>query len=579
MGSKDLKAKIRLEGDASGATKAIKKTESGFTKLGKSIRTNALAITGALASMLGVYKAIGAAGERLGQKRSLERTLEAQGVAIDDFIGKLKSLANNQIATSDLVLASNRALALGISSDNLPGLLEAATKASVSLGISATQAFNDITTGVGRASPLILDNLGIVVDAVRVYKDYAANIGLSAEALTKQQKTAALSAAVMANAAKGAEDFAKAQSRVTVALGQSVAALKEFYESTVEAIVSHEGFGGALEGTVGTFKNLIGAIKAYDRALKANAEQMESTNKAHRDWISTLDLLTLNVSFAWRAIMQLGAVTNDLIAIEKEAAENAAKVTKRYEERNRAMLEAIGFLDAYTDAQERAAHRTSLIEAKLNDEATALSKLAAALGEVTQIELEKELLDISSALEEARNSTDASSDAFVRYEQIASARMEFLKTNIERVRDGLGVLVESTDDAGDSVAAFGKKADTTGDAVDDLGDALDGARASSEDLGRGMQSSTQYVKRAGEQAIITAAQFDALRKSAGDAAAVAAALESGGRLTQGGTRVRIHSGSRLVNTGQQDNRSNYSLSPFGTGGRYVVDADGTLRPV
>jgi uncharacterized coiled-coil DUF342 family protein len=565
MGRADLKAKIRLEGDASGANRAIKSTESGFKKLARSVRTNALAVTAALGSMLGAYKAIEAAGERLGQRRSLERTLNAQGIAIDEFIVKLKGLANNQIATSDLVLASNRALALGISSDDLPGLLEAATKASVALGISATQAFNDITTGVGRASPLILDNLGIVVDAVKVYKDYAAEIGVATEELTKQQKTAALSAAVMRNAGKGAEDFAKAQSKVTVALSQSTAAIKEFYESTLEAVVQNEGFGGALEGTVTTVKNLIGAIRAYDRALKKNAEEMRQTEKAHRDWTYTLDLLTLNINFAWRAALKLGEVTNDLVAIEKEAAENAAKVTKRYEERNRAMLEAIGFLDSYSSAQERAADRTAKIEAALNKEASALSKLAAALGEVTQIELEKELADITKALEEARDSTDASSDAFVRYERIAGEKIDRLKLRIQGLRDGLGDIGEAADDSAKSFDTLGEAIDDTGEEARETGDNFDG-------LTRSVRDTNAALSQQASQARTTRGELQQLTAVA-EALALAEARTELAATQERRKRIRGVSSQR-----DPDDLSRYSLSPFGTGGRVTVDPDGNLRP-
>jgi len=60
------------------------------------------------------------------------------------------------------------------------------------MGISTTQAFNDIVTGIGRASPHILDNLGIVIDAEGKYQAYAEAVGKTAEELTKAEKTQAL---------------------------------------------------------------------------------------------------------------------------------------------------------------------------------------------------------------------------------------------------------------------------------------------------------------------------------------------------------------------------------------------------
>lgn len=41
-------------------------------------------------------------------------------------------------------------------------LLQVAVVRGQAMGLSAEQAFNDIVTGIGRMSPMILDNLGIV---------------------------------------------------------------------------------------------------------------------------------------------------------------------------------------------------------------------------------------------------------------------------------------------------------------------------------------------------------------------------------------------------------------------------------
>jgi len=571
MGRADLKAKIRLEGDASGATKAIKKTERSFKGLASKLKAGAFAIAGALASVVGALKLIESAGERLGQQRALERTLTAQGIAVDEFVGKLRGLSNQQIATSDLILSSNRALALGISADDIPGLLEAATKASVSLGISATQAFNDITTGVGRASPLILDNLGIVVDAVKVYAAYAAEIGVATEALTKQQKTAALSAAVMENAAKGAADFADAQSAVTVALGRSKTALKEWFEQTVDSAAQSSLLADVINGLTEGTKNYAAAIRALKTDLDAlsasDKELVESTQVSRKEF----DLLLGMLPFLHRAFQELGSVQRLVEDAQADLAENTAKITARYEENNRAMLNAIGFLDSYSDAQEKAADRTKRIETELAAEASSLSKLAAALGEVTQIELEKEFLDISKALDEARNSTDANSDAFVRYEQIATERMGFLQTNIQRLRDGLDVLAESTDDAGGAIAALGGKSDEAGSAVDDLTGSIDDADGGMAGLSASVRDTSSALSAQASQARATASELTQLTAVA-ESLALAEARTQLALTQQARKRITGTQGSRDQNVGRFTGRF---VGPVGT---YTLNPDGTLTP-
>ena len=480
----DVEAKISVK-DA--ASKNVKKVEGGFKRLTKTIRTSAFAIVGVLTSVVGAIKLIEAAGERLGQRRALERTLDAAGASTDEFVAKLKNLANQQIATSDIILASNRALALGISKDDIPGLLEAATKASVSLGISATQAFNDITTGVGRASPLILDNLGIVVDAVKIYKDFAAAIGITVEELTKQQRTAALSAEVIKTAGKGAEGFATAQSRVTVALAQSTAKLKDFTQGVIDSLASSKALAVVIEETSGFFEDFAGVVRFTTRQLRELKGEVPKIEQSFVSWRDVTDTLSVNITFLLRALRALGVVTNDLIEIEKENERVTGLLNDRYKEQSALFSDLILGVSQYGDATEEAAKRTAAIEAQLNKEASALSKLAAALGEVTQIELEKELLDISEALEQARNSTDASSDAFVKWERIAEAKIDRLKENIRRFRDGLELLEDQTDDNTQSLSEFGDQSDDTSNSVTRLTSALSGqesqARATANAVG------------------------------------------------------------------------------------------------
>ncbi|MEE9547420.1 MAG: hypothetical protein V3V65_07975 [Hyphomicrobium sp.] len=584
MGSKDLKAKIRLEGDATGANKAIKSTEKGFSGLAKKLKAGALSITAGLASVVGAIKLLEDSGARLGQRRSLERSLEAAGDSIDTYVPKLKNLANNQIATSDIILASNRALALGISKDDIPGLLEAATKASVALGISATAAFNDITTGVGRASPLILDNLGIVVDAVKVYKDFADAIGTSVDELTKQQKTAALSAAVMKNASKGAEDFADAQSRVTVAIAKSKTALKEWFEQTIDSIAKSAELEAAIIDVSGAMSDYAAAIRGVSRALlKIGPEQEEAEKR-----FLTLDRILAALP---HGLGQLSVATREYGQSVKEAEANQKALNEGLAAADAAYESATAHLDAathaqtqYTAAQDEALKRRLRIEASIKAEASALDKLRASIGEVTQAELQKELGEITAALAEARIETGGNTAAFLEMEAKVVPVIDHMRARIKGLADGTGDIGEmaaaaavGVDKLVDALGDASRAAGDTDGSMDDLDESIGAAKDSTNDFDLGMRTATQGMKLAGAQAIITAKQFDELRKSAGDAAAVAAALAGGGVLSQGGTRIRLPGGgSRLVNT---TGISSYELSKFGTGGRFTINASGDMVPI
>ena len=548
MARSDLRAKIRLEGDASGATKAIKQTESGFKGLGTAIKRGAIAMVAALAAVVGAVKLLESAGERLGQKRSLERTLKAQGINADEFVGKLKNLANQQIATSDIILSSNRALALGIAADDIPGLLEAATKASVALGISATAAFNDITTGVGRASPLILDNLGIVVDAVKVYASYAESIGVTTEELTKQQKTAALSAAVMKNAAKGAEDFEKAQSKVTVALAQSKTKLKEWFQQSIDSIAQNEALAKSIGRVTSEMNLFVAAARAtagtFLGLIPGQGKMADSLRKSIPLWKSTTAGVVEAIG-VWRSYGKEVLATEAaqekmrLALIEVDAAYDRARES----------------VEGLTQAQIDAEARTKRIEASLLAEATALDKLRAAIGEVTQAELQKELDEITTALEAARIETGGNTAAFLEMEAKVVPAIDHMKARIKGLASGLGDIGEAADDASGE--------------FNDLGNELKDAADSTDLVTNSTRSATSALEREAAQANRTAASLRTLTRV--EESLALAQARTALRQTQRERGVRGSSGPSGIGS--------YGLSPFGTGGRVEkVDADGILRP-
>jgi len=88
-------------------------------------------------------------------------------------------------------------LGVGSSASEMAQLMEVAAVRGRAMGLSATQAFNDIVTGIGRGSRMILDNLGIILDLDQVYGDYAATLGITAKALTEAQKKEAMTQAVI----------------------------------------------------------------------------------------------------------------------------------------------------------------------------------------------------------------------------------------------------------------------------------------------------------------------------------------------------------------------------------------------
>jgi len=134
----------------------------------------------------------GAAFQRMEDaSASLARSLDAD---MSEIMDALREASLGMVSDFDLMQAASRAMMLGVSADSeqLAQLMEVAALRGRAMGISTTQAFNDIVTGIGRASPMILDNLGIVVDAEGKYQDYAESVGKLLKKLTKSRKNTSL---------------------------------------------------------------------------------------------------------------------------------------------------------------------------------------------------------------------------------------------------------------------------------------------------------------------------------------------------------------------------------------------------
>lgn len=198
----------QIEANTRGFTKTVEtegqKQSKVFTSLQRVVET-ALGF-----SFASVLNSAGAAFRRFvtdGIKDALQferqfQALEAQvGRSADNLIASLREATRGQASDFELLTAANKALALGIEKDSLPALAKTAQALGKITGRSASEAFQDITTGIGRASPLILDNLGIVFDVTAEYEKYAETLGKTGDQLSKfEQKQALVNATIESSA-------------------------------------------------------------------------------------------------------------------------------------------------------------------------------------------------------------------------------------------------------------------------------------------------------------------------------------------------------------------------------------------
>lgn len=247
-------------------------------QFGDAMKSSLLGIVGPAAAAGAAIAAINQAGEliKLGAQaeqteRRFNAAAEAAGTTGQALTKALRAASAGTISDLNLQLATNRARLLGVanSAAELAPLLEIARDRAQEMGISTTQAFNDLVTGLGRGSALILDNLGITVNVTEANNAYAQSIGKTASALTEAEQKQALINAVLTqgkaslDATGGAAETNAAKlERATASIDNARAALGKLFalragplaDDIAQLTDSLTGATSAGQGFAGAFK-------------------------------------------------------------------------------------------------------------------------------------------------------------------------------------------------------------------------------------------------------------------------------------------------------------------------------------
>lgn len=240
MATANLDILVNAKNNASPTLKTVQADVKSISGMGTMVKG---ALTGLVAA--GAVTAITEIGSAMVDLAVQAGNVEKVRASFDDLatgvgqsstvmIASLRQASGGMITDADLMLAANKAMMLGVAdtAEEMTGLLDVARVRGQAMGLSMTQAFDDIVTGLGRGSALILDNLGITIDLEETYKDYAATLGKTAAQLTAVEQKQALVNAVMAQApaSGGAIDNASsAIARMTVSIENAKVALGELF--------------------------------------------------------------------------------------------------------------------------------------------------------------------------------------------------------------------------------------------------------------------------------------------------------------------------------------------------------------
>lgn len=194
----------QFERDMGKARAAVQKNgrqmETAMNKVGASFTSTIKTIASIGAAYLAVNKAWDYAEQAAKYEQSRQAfnsMAEGMGADAEKVFERVRKLSGGLIDDNALIESMNKAISLGIPIEKLGDLMLIARAKSRDMGITTTQAFNDIATGIGRGSPLILDNLGLVMKVGTANEQMAASLGKTVQELTdKEKKMAILNATI-----------------------------------------------------------------------------------------------------------------------------------------------------------------------------------------------------------------------------------------------------------------------------------------------------------------------------------------------------------------------------------------------
>lgn len=193
-----------IRGSVNGVTESVSTATGALGNLARSAATALGTLAGNLAT---------AAIQRVGElARAIGDTLLNEAPALDQISRSFENLAATAGTSGAEVLASMRAASRGMVSDadlmtsyneamllvgesmatKFPALLEIAQASAAATGQDVGFMLDSLVKGIGRGSPMILDNLGLTINLAEANQKYADSLGISVDQMTKAQQQEAL---------------------------------------------------------------------------------------------------------------------------------------------------------------------------------------------------------------------------------------------------------------------------------------------------------------------------------------------------------------------------------------------------
>jgi len=292
------KAKTEMSGAAremgKSGTKLADQIDSAFKAASKGFTTATASIVGIGVAMNKAFD-LGEQGAAITQtQESFDRLMRSVGAA-PNILQQLRDASKNTVSDFDL-MASTMTLMAGTTGDfatsmanATPQLLEiakAANKLNPTLG-DTQFLYDSLARGIKRSSPLILDNLGLVIKMGEAQQNLADQLGKSVDDLTGQEKQMATlnevmraGAVLIEQAGDSTDSATDAFQRLDAATGNLANSLKEKLapglasaaEAAVTLLTWNDQIDDAMRSAGAGILNTSQSYEEYSRALEGAAQ-------------------------------------------------------------------------------------------------------------------------------------------------------------------------------------------------------------------------------------------------------------------------------------------------------------------
>lgn len=304
-------------------------------------------------------------------------------------LNKLKDATKGTVSELDLMKRAVQAQNLGLPIKNLASLFEFATKRAQDTGQSVDYLVDSIVLGIGRKSPLILDNLGI-----------------SAIALKEKLKGVGIETASVADIAKAvgeiAADSMRQSGEIIDTNAIKIQRLSASWKDFIDAVATNEsvnkagaGFLNALQSYLKIYTSsevtwlgkLLATLDVTGNAYRALEHNIDLRAKKDKERISQQEE---NAQLEIELNAKLGKSVNDLTDKEKAAAEESAKLYAKQTEEKKKLGKTILEIE----------EETKLLEERLKS--YGVNQTAEINKTLQQIDANKKLIESLTTLKQKR---------------------------------------------------------------------------------------------------------------------------------------------------------------------------------